>query len=185
MIADHPAGADRPVLAADLTCGGSAITAPGRGIPECGLALRAGWMTETSPGATSLPARFGPERGVLRPAALLRLMSSTARRCRRGRRDPRPGTRTSWPATGTAPGDRAGDDRGRFRPATGYRDEGGFLFITDRLGHDHSGGRTSILPRSRRDPELAEVDTVAVIGIPDEKWGEVPGVHPSPPRCHH
>lgn len=58
----------------------------------------------------------------------------------------------------------------------GHVDEEGFLFISDRLKDMIISGGENIYPAEVEQAimELPEVESVAVIGIPDDKWGEVP-----------
>ncbi len=58
----------------------------------------------------------------------------------------------------------------------GYTDEEGFVFIADRLKDMIISGGENIYPAEVEQAiaELDAVGSVAVIGVPDEKWGEVP-----------
>jgi fatty-acyl-CoA synthase len=58
----------------------------------------------------------------------------------------------------------------------GYLDEDGFLFIADRLKDMIISGGENIYPAEIEQMiiELEHISAVALIGIPDEKWGEVP-----------
>jgi long-chain acyl-CoA synthetase len=57
----------------------------------------------------------------------------------------------------------------------GRTDEEGFLYIVDRLKDMILSGGVNIYPKDIEDViyTLAEVADVAVIGIPNDKWGEV------------
>jgi fatty-acyl-CoA synthase len=67
------------------------------------------------------------------------------------------------------------DDDGWFRTGdAAYRDDQGFLFICDRVKDMIISGGENVYPAEvesglMRHPAIAEV---AVIGAPDEKWGE-------------
>jgi fatty-acyl-CoA synthase len=58
----------------------------------------------------------------------------------------------------------------------GYVDDEGFLFISDRLKDMIISGGENIYPAEVEQVilELEAVSSAAVIGVPDEKWGEVP-----------
>lgn len=58
----------------------------------------------------------------------------------------------------------------------GYFDEEGFLFIADRLKDMIISGGENIYPAEIEQiiVELEHISGVALIGVPDEKWGEVP-----------
>jgi len=56
----------------------------------------------------------------------------------------------------------------------GYFDEGGFLFLVDRKRDVIISGAFNIYPKEIEDVIVThpKVKEVAVIGVPDEKWGE-------------
>ena len=58
----------------------------------------------------------------------------------------------------------------------GKRDEDGFIYIVDRKKDLIISGGENISPAEVESVLIqhAEVSQVAVIGVPDEKWGEVP-----------
>jgi fatty-acyl-CoA synthase len=58
----------------------------------------------------------------------------------------------------------------------GYKDPDGFVFVSDRLKDMIISGGENIYPAEVEQAiiELEAVGSVAVIGVPDEKWGEVP-----------
>jgi fatty-acyl-CoA synthase len=58
----------------------------------------------------------------------------------------------------------------------GYVDDEGYLYISDRLKDMIISGGENIYPAEVEQVivELEAVSSVAVIGVPDEKWGEVP-----------
>lgn len=58
----------------------------------------------------------------------------------------------------------------------GHVDDQGFLFISDRLKDMIISGGENIYPAEVEQAimELPEIESVAVIGVPDDKWGEVP-----------
>ncbi len=58
----------------------------------------------------------------------------------------------------------------------GHLDEAGYLFLTDRVKDMIVSGGENIYPREIEEVlrRLEDVSDVAVIGIPDDRWGEVP-----------
>lgn len=58
----------------------------------------------------------------------------------------------------------------------GYKDADGFVFVSDRLKDMIISGGENIYPAEVEQAisELDAVGSVAVVGVPDEKWGEVP-----------
>ena len=68
-------------------------------------------------------------------------------------------------------------DGGWFKSGDmGYKDADGFVFVSDRLKDMIISGGENIYPAEVEQAiiELEAVGSVAVIGVPDEKWGEVP-----------
>ncbi|WP_062303758.1 acyl-CoA synthetase [Demequina subtropica] len=168
-----------------LTCGGSAMPARVVEAYEArGLAFSSGYgMTEASPGATSLPvtktrdhvgtsglAHFftdvrivGPEGDVLPPGEAGEIQISGPNVIREYWRRPEATAEArdgEWLRTG---------DVGRL-------DEDGYLTVTDRLKDMIISGGENVYPAEIEQlvMEMPEVRSVAVIGVPDERWGEVP-----------
>lgn len=187
LLAEHPNWASTDISSLDkLTCGGSAV--PVRVLEayeERGLGFSNGYgMTETAPGATTLPAWRSREKAgssglpqfftdiriadplgeVLGPGEVGEIQISGPNVIKQywNRTD---ATRDSY-ADGIW--FKSGD--------MGYRDEEGFLFVSDRLKDMIISGGENIYPAEVEAVivELPQVASVAVIGIPDEKWGEVP-----------
>lgn len=168
-----------------LTCGGS--TMPERMLEayeERGLAFSCGYgMTETSPGATAMPPRTSRQKmgssGVSHFFTDVKIVGEDGG-------DVAPGDvgeiwvrgpnviKEYWrrpDATATAFVDgwfRSGD-LGRF-------DEDGYIFISDRLKDMIISGGENIYSAEveGRIMEIPDIAAVALIGVPDEKWGEVP-----------
>ena len=168
-----------------LTCGGSAM--PLRVIEAYerrGLAFSSGYgMTEASPGATSLPvskardhvgtsglAHFftdvrvvGPDGEELPPGEAGEIQISGPNVIREYWRRPE--------ATAEA------HDGAWFRSGdVGMLDAEGYLTVTDRLKDMIISGGENVYPAEIEQlvMEMPAVRAVAVIGVPDERWGEVP-----------
>jgi fatty-acyl-CoA synthase len=169
-----------------LTCGGSAVPTRVLDAYEArGLAFTGGHgMTETSPGATSLQPRYS--RAKAGSAGLPHFFTDI---------------RIAGPSGESLPAGEAGeiqiqgpnvitgywqlpeatagsfDDGDWFRSGDiGYVDQDGFLFISDRLKDMIISGGENIYPAEIEQIilELEAVGSVAVVGVPDERWGEVP-----------
>jgi fatty-acyl-CoA synthase len=186
LLAEHPdwAGTDLSTLE-KLTCGGSAIPArvleayEARGI---GFTSCYG-MTETAPGVTMLPAERSREKagsaGLTHFFTDMRIADPLGDRVMPGEvgeiQIMGPNViREYWNRSEDT---RAAFDDGWFRSGDmGYRDEEGFLYISDRLKDMIISGGENIYPAEVEAliVELEQVASVAVIGVPDEKWGEVP-----------
>jgi len=187
LLSEHPDFASTDLSSMrTFTCGGSAI--PMRVIDafeKRGLAFTSAYgMTETSPGATNLPPKYS--RSKAESAGLPHFFTDVRVILENGSEAPvgeigeivirgknvieeywnRPeASRASF-----VDGDwfRSGD--------MGYFDEDGFLFIADRLKDMIISGGENIYPAEIEQMiiELDHISGVALIGIPDEKWGEVP-----------
>ena len=187
MLCEHPGWASADLGSLDkLTCGGSAI--PRRVLDayeDRGIGFTSCYgMTETAPGVTMLPVDRSREKAG--SAGLPHFFTDV---------------RIADPMGGTvAPGEvgeiqisgpnvikeywnrpeataASYSDGSWFRSGDmGYRDEEGFLFVSDRLKDMIISGGENIYPAEVEAviSEHAAVGSVAVIGVPDDKWGEVP-----------
>ncbi len=149
-------------------------------------------MTRAKQGSVGLPHFFTD----------VRIASEDGARRRAGhrRRDRDRRARTCSPATTNLPEATAGafTADGWFRSGDlGYLDADGYLYIAGRLKDMIISGGENIYPAEIENllSEIDGVTGVAVIGVPDERWGEVPWAimtvarrrHPSTPttvRAH-
>ncbi len=186
MLAEHPAWATTDLSSVrKLTCGGSSV--PLRVIEAYetrGLSFSSGYgMTETAPGATSLPYRkarahvgssglahfftdvriVGPDLQPLPPGSTGEIEISGPNVIRRYWNRP-DATRDAYHGEWFRSGD------------IGHLDEEGYLIVSDRLKDMIISGGENIYPAEVEQliMELPEIESVAVIGVPDERWGEVP-----------
>jgi fatty-acyl-CoA synthase len=187
LLVDHP---DWPTTdlstLAKLTCGGSAVpTRILNAYEERGLHFSQGYgMTETSPGATSLaPSMTRAKQGSVG----LPHFFTDVRIASEDGRSAAPGSVGEIEIAGpnVFPGylnlteSTAGafTADGWFRTGDlGYLDEDGYLYISDRLKDMIISGGENIYPAEVENliSDLQGVSGVAVIGVPDEQWGEVP-----------
>ncbi|WP_165521911.1 acyl-CoA synthetase [Micromonospora zingiberis] len=187
LMADHPdwASTDLSTLA-KLTCGGSAVPPRILNAYEArGLSFSQGYgMTEASPGATSLPPTM--TRTKQGSVGLPHFFTDVRITDVNGEPAPTgsigeieiagPNVFPGYHGLAEATADAFTPD-GWFRSGDlGYLDEDGYLHISGRLKDMIISGGENIYP-----PEieqlLGELDGVtgaAVIGVPDERWGEVP-----------
>ncbi|MGO4119524.1 acyl-CoA synthetase [Arthrobacter sp. YAF16] len=172
-----------------LTCGGSAV--PMRVLEAYerrGLRFSNGYgMTETAPGATTLPAArsrdkagssglphfftdvrvadpIDPEAGPAAPGTVGEIQIKGPNVIREYWNRPEASADSYTPDGWFKSGD------------MGYKDPDGFVFISDRLKDMIISGGENIYPAEVEQAiaELDAVGSVAVIGVPDERWGEVP-----------
>lgn len=187
MLCEHPAWAGTDISSLEkLTCGGSAI--PTRVI-EAYQARDIGFtscygMTEASPGVTMLPVERSREKigsaGLAHFFTDMRIADPLGAAIGPGEVGE---IQISGPNVISQYWNRAQETRdsyaegGWFRSGDmGYTDSEGFLFVSDRLKDMIISGGENIYP-AEVEAAILELDTVAsvaVIGVPDEKWGEVP-----------
>jgi fatty-acyl-CoA synthase len=187
MLCEHPAWASTDISSLEkLTCGGSAI--PTRVIEayearDIGFTSCYG-MTEASPGVTMLPVERSREKigsaGLPHFFTDMRIADPLGEPLSPGEVGE---IQISGPNVISQYWNRAQETRdsyaegGWFRSGDmGYTDSEGFLFVSDRLKDMIISGGENIYP-AEVEAAILELDTVAsvaVIGVPDEKWGEVP-----------
>ncbi|MFF0173279.1 acyl-CoA synthetase [Micromonospora profundi] len=187
MIADHPdwTRTDLSTLA-KLTCGGSAVPARILNAYEArGLSFSQGYgMTEAAPSATALPpamtrakqgsvglphfftdVRITDGTGAVVPAGVVGEIEIAGPNVFPGYHGLPEATAEAFTADGWF---RSGD--------LGHLDGDGYLYISGRLKDMIISGGENICP-AELEHLLGEIDGVtsaAVIGVPDDRWGEVP-----------
>ena len=185
LLAEHPAWASTDLSSLEkLTCGGSPVPARvAAAYEKRGLGFSSGYgMTETSPGATSLSARHSRTKST---TSGLPHFFTDVRIVDEEGADVAPGVQGEILVAGPnvmtgywgLPRESADVLEGGWLRSgdLGFRDEEGFLTITDRAKDMIISGGENIYPAEVEQliMELAEVESVAVIGVPDERWGEV------------
>ncbi|MFG1677532.1 long-chain fatty acid--CoA ligase [Micromonospora sp. NPDC049282] len=187
LMADHPAWATTDLSTlAKLTCGGSAVPTRVLDAYEArGLSFSQGYgMTEAAPGATALPpamtrakqgsvgvphfftdVRITDATGAVAPPGAVGEIEIAGPNVFPGYHGLPDVTAEAFTADGWF---RSGD--------LGHLDADGYLHISGRLKDMIISGGENIYP-AELEQLLAEIDGVtsaAVIGVPDERWGEVP-----------
>ncbi|MFF7647223.1 long-chain-fatty-acid--CoA ligase [Streptomyces canus] len=186
QVARHPRWADADLSSLRiLTCGGSPVSTPLiAAYQERGLTFLQGYgMTEASPGTLFLDAEhaiskagsagvphFFSDVRVVRPDLAPVGVDETGEVVLRGPH--------VMPGYWGLPEETAASFAdGWFRSGDAARvDEDGYVFIVDRIKDMIISGGENIYPAEIEDlilghPDIAEC---AVIGVPDDKWGEVP-----------
>ena len=186
MLAEHASWAATDLGSlSKLTCGGSAIPARVLEAYEArGIGFTACYgMTETAPGVTMLPRERSREKagssGLPHFFTSMRIADPLGEEVRPGEvgeiQIMGPNViREYWNRSEAT---RSGFADGWFRSGDmGYVDEEGFLFVSDRLKDMIISGGENVYPAEVEAAivELPQIASVAVIGVPDEKWGEVP-----------
>ncbi|MFI5674029.1 acyl-CoA synthetase [Streptomyces cellulosae] len=186
QVARHPRWKDADLSSLRiLTCGGSPVSTPLiAAYQERGLTFLQGYgMTEASPGTLFLDAEHAVSKagsaGVPHFFSDVRVVRADLAPAAVGEtgevvvRGPHvmPGYWGLPEETAAAFAD------GWFRSGDAARiDEDGYVFIVDRIKDMIISGGENIYPAEIEDLLLAHPDIVecAVIGVPDDKWGEVP-----------
>ncbi|MDX2376377.1 o-succinylbenzoate--CoA ligase [Microbacterium sp. LRZ72] len=187
LMADHPHWHDADLSSLQkLTCGGSAVpTRILNAYEDRGLSFAQGYgMTETSPGGTTLPptmsrvkqgsvglpqfftdVRVADENGSPLPTGEVGEVQIAGPNVFAGYLNLPEATAEAFTPDGWF---RSGD--------LGYLDDDGYLYIADRLKDMIISGGENIYPAEVENliSDIDGVTGVAVIGVPDDKWGESP-----------
>ncbi|MEU9239703.1 long-chain fatty acid--CoA ligase [Streptomyces sp. NPDC048385] len=152
---------------------------------EHGLLLQQAWgLTETAPFATHLPAERTLDKigsaGIPMPFTEVRVVDAATNRCvepgERGEIVVRGPNVTAGYWNNPQANQAAFDEDGWFHSGDiGYLDEDGCLYIVDRLKDMIISGGENVYPAEveRVLSDMPGVTDVAVVGIPDEQWGEL------------
>ncbi|WP_284985882.1 o-succinylbenzoate--CoA ligase [Arthrobacter sp. fls2-241-R2A-172] len=187
MLCDHPEWSTADLSSLDkLTCGGSAV--PQRVLDayeERGIGFTSCYgMTETAPGATMLPVSRSKEKAgsaglphfftdvrIADPLGGVAALGAVGEIQISG-----PNVIKEYWNRPEATADSYADSSWFRSGDMGHQDEEGFLFVSDRLKDMIISGGENIYPAEVEAAiaELPEVGSVAVIGVADDKWGEVP-----------
>jgi fatty-acyl-CoA synthase len=187
LLADHPDWGRTDLSTLEkLTCGGSAVpTRILNAYEERGLSFSQGYgMTETSPGGTTLSpwmtrakqgsvglpqfftdVRVAHENGVEVPVGTTGEVQITGPNVFPGYLNLPEATAAAFTADGWF---RSGD--------LGHVDEDGYLYISDRLKDMIISGGENIYPAEIENLlyDIEGITGAAVIGVADDRWGEVP-----------
>jgi fatty-acyl-CoA synthase len=187
LLADHPGWASTDLSSlTKLTCGGSG--APDRIIAayeERGLSFSQGYgMTETSPGATILAAGMTRAKqgsvGIGHFFTDVRVVDEFRRPVPAGTVGEieilGPNVMARYHDQPSATAAALGDDGWLRSGDLGYLDEDGYLFVSDRLKDMIISGGENIYPAEIENLMMDSdaITGVAVIAVPDDRWGEVP-----------
>ncbi|WP_159708636.1 long-chain fatty acid--CoA ligase [Arthrobacter sp. 18067] len=187
MLCDHPDWSTADLSSLDkLTCGGSAV--PGRVLDAYearGIGFTSCYgMTETAPGATMLPESRSKEKAgsaglphfftdvrIADPTGGLAALGAVGEIQICG-----PNVIKEYWNRPEATADSYADSSWFRSGDMGHQDEEGFLFVSDRIKDMIISGGENIYPAEVEAAiaELPAVGSVAVIGVADDKWGEVP-----------
>ncbi|MDI2036953.1 o-succinylbenzoate--CoA ligase [Paenarthrobacter nitroguajacolicus] len=187
MLCDHPEWSTADLSSLDkLTCGGSAVPQRVLDAYEArGIGFTACYgMTETAPGATMLPVAASKDKagsaGLPHFFTDVRIVDPFGGILGAGEVGE---IQISGPNVIKEYWNRPEDTAESYSDSSWFRsgdmgslDEEGFLFVSDRLKDMIISGGENIYPAEVEAAiaELPAVGSVAVIGVTDEKWGEVP-----------
>lgn len=187
LLCEHPNWETTDISSLQkLTCGGSAVpTRVLEAYEKRGLSFSGGYgLTETSPGATSLAPHKSREKagsaGLPHFFTDVRIVDETGTELPTGQigevQISGPNVIREYWNRAQATADSYAAEVWFRSGDMGYTDEHGYLFISDRLKDMIISGGENIYPAEIElaISELESVSSVAVIGIPDDKWGEVP-----------
>jgi fatty-acyl-CoA synthase len=190
LMLDDPAWATSDISSLHLlTCGGSAVPERVRAAYEArGLSFSGGYgMTEASPGITMLPPRYSIERapsaGLAHYFTNFRIRAadeaggSLAEPYERGEIEAHgPNVFVEYWGNDEATREAFVDDRWLRTGDIGYVDDVGFLYIVDRAKDMIISGGENIYSAEVEQAiaTIPGVTGVAVIGVPHDRWGEVP-----------
>lgn len=187
MLCDHSAWPAADLSSLDkLTCGGSAI--PRRVLDayeERGIGFTSCYgMTETAPGATMLPVSRSREKagsaGLPHFFTDVRIADPLGGPAAPGQvgeiQISGPNVITEYWNRPEATAESYADSVWFRSGDTGFLDQEGFLFVSDRIKDMIISGGENIYPAEVEAAisELDAVASVAVIGVEDARWGEVP-----------
>jgi len=187
MMCEHPDWASTDLSSVHhMTCGGSAV--PARVLnayEERGLAFTLSYgMTESSPGATSMPPQYSRAKagssGLPHYFVDLRIRDEQNVESEVGEVGEiqlrGPNVIAEYWNKPEASRDSFVDGNWFKTGDMGYLDADGFLFVADRIKDMIISGGENIYPAEIEQIifELEGVTGVALIGVPDDKWGEVP-----------
>lgn len=190
LLCEHPDWESTDISSLrNLTCGGSAVPLRVLDAYETrGLAFTMGYgMTETSPGATTLPPAYSRSKqgsgGLAHFHTDVRVVDPEDQPCPVGDvgeiQVHGPNVIAEyWNRPEATASSFVHEEYGTWLKTgdMGYLDEDGFLFISDRLKDMIISGGENIYPAQveQQIASLEEVAAVAVIGVEDARWGEVP-----------
>jgi len=187
LLAEHPTFATTDISSlVKLTCGGSAVPARVSEAYEArGLSFSNGYgMTETAPGATALLAEHSHEKagssGLPHFFTDIRIVEPGGGMAPAGAdgeiQISGPNVISGYWQLPEASAQTIIDGEWLRSGDIGHLDDEGFLYVSDRLKDMIISGGENIYPAEVETVimELPQVASVAVIGVPDEKWGEVP-----------